>query len=668
MLMLPMLLVPLVAPAAPVHGAQLDVSDSVVVNGLAVSVAEDGSHVGVTARVEAQAIRGGEGRVFVETKPLAQTDMQGSARLAARVAADILGLHWGDYDFLVVFHSSSTVIGGPSAGAVMTLALTSALWNLEHPDDRWTPDPRLAATGTINPDGTVGPVGGVPAKAAGAAKAGYTKVLYPAGQEQSVATGVGGQQSIVSMDEHCVELGISCRPVATVSDLIEAAVGVRVERPDADVPSTRDFAAELAPGVEVLVEDLASGLERAQQELDGVETDDARRQALQARIDVATQRLEDARRELEDESYYLAATSSFRGSIEATAAFWLARLADNGADRLGVDAAMQACEDAVDAASDVPTRADDWNQLFGVAAARVRIAEAEDLLSQARQRADGARTVADWEASVFLSAFCIERAGTVTWWAGLPDAFGAGPQVDDLDEVVSVTLDQAREAVTYATAVLGTSGGGEERLQVAEAAQEAGNSALALLAAVQAQVRSAVALQTGSGLDVPTAVLDAAEQGAARAVARARLAGAEPVLPVSLIELSSGQESDMALESLWLARGLALLVVTDLPSSQTASISGSPFRFVPLEWLVVAAGLGLLLGAGVVGVVWGATHRPTPRRPPGADPGEASVVQKPSPAPDWTGRGPPKEDERSADRIGPHRVEYVWDDGPGKDL
>ena len=50
-----------------------------------------------------------------------------------------------------------------------------------------TPSLRAAATditmtGTINPDGTVGPVGGIPEKIAGTAKAGYKRILIPAGQ------------------------------------------------------------------------------------------------------------------------------------------------------------------------------------------------------------------------------------------------------------------------------------------------------------------------------------------------------------------------------------------------------------------------------------------------------------------------------------------------------
>ncbi len=66
-------------------------------------------------------------------------------------------------------------IDGPSAGALMTAAVLAGFLGHEI-------DPSITMTGTINPDGTVGPVGGIPHKIAGAAEAGKTVVLVPGGQ------------------------------------------------------------------------------------------------------------------------------------------------------------------------------------------------------------------------------------------------------------------------------------------------------------------------------------------------------------------------------------------------------------------------------------------------------------------------------------------------------
>jgi PDZ domain-containing protein len=66
-------------------------------------------------------------------------------------------------------------VGGPSAGLAFTLAILDVLT----PGDLTGGD-EVAVTGTINPDGTVGPVGGVVQKVAAAADAGAEVFLVPA--------------------------------------------------------------------------------------------------------------------------------------------------------------------------------------------------------------------------------------------------------------------------------------------------------------------------------------------------------------------------------------------------------------------------------------------------------------------------------------------------------
>ena len=91
-------------------------------------------------------------------------------------------------------------IDGPSAGALMTSAVLAAYLGDEI-------DPTVTMTGTINPDGTIGPVGGIPHKIEGAAAAGKTTVLVPGGQRydydyaagQSVDLVQAGQQNGVTV-------------------------------------------------------------------------------------------------------------------------------------------------------------------------------------------------------------------------------------------------------------------------------------------------------------------------------------------------------------------------------------------------------------------------------------------------------------------------------------
>ncbi len=74
----------------------------------------------------------------------------------------------------------SGYIDGPSAGALKTVAVISLMRG-----DTLGAD--ITMTGTINPDGTLGPVGGIPQKIEGAAKEGFKTVLIPVGQRNSAS-------------------------------------------------------------------------------------------------------------------------------------------------------------------------------------------------------------------------------------------------------------------------------------------------------------------------------------------------------------------------------------------------------------------------------------------------------------------------------------------------
>lgn len=91
-----------------------------------------------------------------------------------------------EFDFPVDVRIDSGKVGGPSAGLAFTLAIL----------DRLTPGSitggkRVAITGAINPDGSVGPVGGVAQKTVAAIDAGATVFLVPS-DEYDVAVKVAG--------------------------------------------------------------------------------------------------------------------------------------------------------------------------------------------------------------------------------------------------------------------------------------------------------------------------------------------------------------------------------------------------------------------------------------------------------------------------------------------
>ncbi|RLF65303.1 MAG: hypothetical protein DRN30_04215 [Thermoplasmata archaeon] len=153
-------------------------SNEVIIPIPAVAQTKDRSF-GVISYLSVKVVRG-SGHVYIETWPLAEVDMQASARIAARIAFDIASKYkdlgsFYDWDYLYSIKSDSPIIGGPSAGAAMTIATVGALLGLK-------PKSGIVITGMINPDGTIGAVGGILEKIDAAASINATTFLVPYGQ------------------------------------------------------------------------------------------------------------------------------------------------------------------------------------------------------------------------------------------------------------------------------------------------------------------------------------------------------------------------------------------------------------------------------------------------------------------------------------------------------
>lgn len=138
---------------------------------LAVSESEDGNETGSIADLYLE-IKEGQGRIFLDTVPLTKIDTQFSTRFANQMACEYLEIDCKKYDFFYTIQSRSSIVGGPSAGAAITILTITTLSDKKIPKE-------LAITGTINAGGIIGPVGGVSAKLKAAENAGLKKVIIP---------------------------------------------------------------------------------------------------------------------------------------------------------------------------------------------------------------------------------------------------------------------------------------------------------------------------------------------------------------------------------------------------------------------------------------------------------------------------------------------------------
>lgn len=106
-------------------------------------------------------------------------------------------------------------IDGASAGGLLTVGVRSSLAHSQV-------SPNKSMTGIILPDGSIGPVEGIPAKIRGAQEAGLSEVLVPAGPTRIKDPETG---AFVDVVEQGAQLGVQVRQVATVDQAYEQLVG-----------------------------------------------------------------------------------------------------------------------------------------------------------------------------------------------------------------------------------------------------------------------------------------------------------------------------------------------------------------------------------------------------------------------------------------------------------
>jgi PDZ domain-containing protein len=99
-------------------------------------------------------------------------------------------------EFPVDVHIDSQNIGGPSAGLMFTLQIMDQLT----PDSEITNGFRIAGTGTISVDETVGPIGGITQKIYGAIDVGARAVLVPAANYEAALLAAGDRIEIVRVE------------------------------------------------------------------------------------------------------------------------------------------------------------------------------------------------------------------------------------------------------------------------------------------------------------------------------------------------------------------------------------------------------------------------------------------------------------------------------------
>ncbi|MCE4601952.1 MAG: hypothetical protein F7B18_02080, partial [Desulfurococcales archaeon] len=194
----------------------------------AVSAGGQGVLGNITVRVTQ-----GEGRVYISTSPATEIDTQGAARIAAFTATLLLGIDIERYDFYYRLEAPSIIVGGPSAGAAMTLATIAALTGTQCKT-------QYVITGMIYPDSTIGPVGGLGDKLKAVAESGGTLFIVPKGQltytsYERVIQRIGPLAILrtvpvqVNLSEEGGRLGVEVREAGSIWEASSILLGITLD-------------------------------------------------------------------------------------------------------------------------------------------------------------------------------------------------------------------------------------------------------------------------------------------------------------------------------------------------------------------------------------------------------------------------------------------------------
>ena len=568
---------------------------TVILKAPAVSKTSTGELVGVATDFVIT-VAPGSGHVYVETWPLAQVDMQASARLAAQVAGKVLGVDMDKYDVFIQIKANSPIIGGPSAGGTMTVGIIAAL-------EGWKLNPKVMMTGMINPDGTIGPVGGIVEKASAAHQAGAELFLIPEGQriqyvQKTNRTEIGGVVEIHSTTEKVdvakyakERWGLRVIEIKDIYDAVYYFTGHHLQKPtpNGNVKINTNFLKGDA------VSDYTNTSAYYKATLKKLKNSDVNYETYSVLMNALAQAgalLNSSKESLDNGMYYTTLSKDFQARIIVRHVDWYLSI-NSGED---VEKILEKVNEEINTTetqvSNITIRG--TTMLQAVAAAQQRVEDAKSSLDEAWKYYYNN----DYWDAIGDASYAYERAKTAVFWKNLGERFAKGNTINP--GVVRTTardyIDSSNLIVTYIDSMYGNVIGNDllNEIEKAEQYYEDGKYSAALFTAMEARIRAEVFLDT-LGIDNETVLMDKLEtmkEDARTAIGLAQEQGIVPVLAVAYYEFAesyekSGKPEDLQTAMIFYqyARETAQLFLSTPPrGEETSTNTTSP---APLPTITV---------------------------------------------------------------------------------
>jgi uncharacterized protein len=469
-------------------------------------------------------VTNGTGHVFVDTNPYTQVDLQGSARIAATVASDVLGIDQKSHDFYYIIDMGSPIIGGPSAGGVLTVATIAAINN-------WTIKPGIVMTGMIDPDETIGPVGGIPFKLEAAAAKNTKLFLVPQGQliVNITNTAISTEPSMAHLTTEksidLVKLGkqlnVGVKEVSTIQDAVLEFTGHDISEPFINN-------SVYTPNYLNLLQHLSAQLRNESKSMykDTIPTDN--KVVLKNTLDLQNKADDLAN----NKKYYTATSMYFQSMVDMLKAQW-----DYQYDKAhNKDQYIKNITGIVE--KQINNSENDLDKFKSNGVSDIEIAgAAESRIMEASSVLDNVKNLNNSNDIISSLVFANERAKSAQWWLTLAVPSKKIIPEDVLKERAGWYQSQAQSVSIYAQSLLSDTGHPVNNFAGTPIAQkeiDRGYYSGAILDSLQVISMSGTAIELLGIQDVSK--IDQSSMAAEAAINHARSKGIEPTLAVSIFE------------------------------------------------------------------------------------------------------------------------------------
>ena len=491
---------------------------------------KNGKYIGVVANLTVIK-KPGSGRVFISTDPLAKVDTQASARLAHDVACNILNANCSKYDFYYIITSNAPLIGGPSAGAAMTIATMAELTNVSVYSD-------VAITGTITPYGDIGPVGGVYEKLGAAAS--FAKVFLVPSGETTVEINEGNTTKTINLVNYAQkEYGVKVIPVDDIYQAFQYMTGYEIKRPQTNVIKYNET------GMKKIASSLINYAEQKKSELNTGGLSKSQSEKVSSIITEADKDLGNAQVQFSEGNYYSAASFAVGAITNYDYATNLFNLYTNKTGYFDDEVASIRSNLKVVKSTIQNANINSIEDIEAISISYDRMMDAYSYLDLANKEYYSG----DKEKAMYYLAYADMRSISSYDWLYLLNYFNGNLSMSfnqqKLKPLAIEKIDLATTYTTYADILVSSQANfrAHEHLNSAISAYNSGDYLYAIFESTRALADSSISIEAPYILSNVNQSLDEFKIGTERTITRAEASGIIPIMAVNYLEYANTLEN-----------------------------------------------------------------------------------------------------------------------------